>query len=175
MIVINPKYSSSFLTVHVAEWLAYFPLNSYITGSRRDGRRFIFQCACHSVVWMVTQWWLKCDWNPPFLSPFSRLSVTIQSTERWDFILWNTYVHNFIIFFFIFPKIRNRQSCCRRDFVRLDIRQSSQVTNQVHHSLLQNYKLEYCRPILEKKETNYSSYNYCFTWGYQELFMWNLF
>ena len=28
---------------------------------------------------MVTEWWLKCDWNPPFPSPFSRHSATIQS------------------------------------------------------------------------------------------------
>ena len=26
-----------------------------------------------------TEWWLKCDWNPPFPSPFSRHSATIQS------------------------------------------------------------------------------------------------
>ena len=33
------------------------------------------KCACHSVDWMVTEWWLKCDWNPPFPSPFSHHSV----------------------------------------------------------------------------------------------------
>ena len=37
------------------------------------------KCACHSVYWMLTEWWLKCDWNPPFSSPFSRHSATIQS------------------------------------------------------------------------------------------------
>ena len=37
------------------------------------------KCACHWVNWMVTEWWLKCDWNPPFPSPFSRHSATIQS------------------------------------------------------------------------------------------------
>ena len=69
--------------------LAYFPFDSYIPGSSRVGRNFIFQknmlterslqCACHSVNWMVTEWWLKCDWNPPFPSQFSRLSATIKS------------------------------------------------------------------------------------------------
>ena len=54
-----------------------------------------------------------------------------------------TYVHNFIInLYFIFLNIRNRQFCSRTHFVRLDIKQSSQLKNQVHHSLLQNYKLE---------------------------------
>jgi len=54
-----------------------------------------------------------------------------------------TYVHNFIInLYFIFLNIRNRQFCSRTHFVRWNIRQSSQLTNQVHHSLLQNYKLE---------------------------------
>ena len=27
----------------------------------------------------TTEWWLKCDWNPPFPLPFSRHSATIRS------------------------------------------------------------------------------------------------
>ena len=45
------------------------------------------KCACHSVDWMVTEWWLKCDWKPPFPSSIMCHSATIQLTERWDFIL----------------------------------------------------------------------------------------
>ena len=37
------KYSSVHTTVPVAEWLAYFPFDSYIPGSSRFGRNFIFQ------------------------------------------------------------------------------------------------------------------------------------
>ena len=37
------------------------------------------KCAYESVDWMVTEWWLKCDWHPPFQSPFSRHSTCIQS------------------------------------------------------------------------------------------------
>ena len=37
------------------------------------------KCACHSVIWMVTEWWLKCDWDPPYPSPFIRHLATIQS------------------------------------------------------------------------------------------------
>ena len=94
----NTKYSSLLLSVPMAEWLAYFPL----TQTSRDQPHwalFYFsknkltekslKCACHSVDWMLTEWWLKCDWNPPFPSQFSRHSATIQSTERWDFILWD--------------------------------------------------------------------------------------
>ena len=54
----NTKYLSLFLTVHVAEWYAYFPFDSYISGSSRVGRNFIFS-------------WLKGHWNVP----------AIQSTE----------------------------------------------------------------------------------------------
>ena len=82
----NTKYSSMILTVAVAEWLAYFPFDSYILGSSRVWRfsknkltERSLKCACLSVYWMVIEWWLKCDWNPPFPSPFSRHSDTIQS------------------------------------------------------------------------------------------------
>ena len=66
-------------------------LSLWFLHSRFDPRRAQFyfsknklterslKCACHSVDWMVTEWWLKCDWNPPFPSPFSRHSATIQS------------------------------------------------------------------------------------------------
>ena len=37
------------------------------------------KCAWHSVDGMVTEWWLKCGWNPPLPSPFSPHSATIQS------------------------------------------------------------------------------------------------
>ena len=36
------------------------------------------KCACHSFDLMITKWWLKCDWNPPF----SRHSATIQLPFR---------------------------------------------------------------------------------------------
>ena len=36
---------------------------------------------------MVTVWWLKSTFPVTIQSPFSHHSVTIQSTERWDFIL----------------------------------------------------------------------------------------
>ena len=59
----NTKYSSLFLTAPVAEWLAYFPYDSYIAGSSRFGRIFIFRKIS----------WLKGHWNVP----------AIQSTEWW--------------------------------------------------------------------------------------------
>ena len=37
------------------------------------------KCSCLWVNWMVTEWWLKCDWNPPFPSPFSQLKGEISS------------------------------------------------------------------------------------------------
>ena len=71
------------------EWLAYFPFDSLIRGFEPRWAYFCFsknklterslKCACHSVDWMVSERWLKCDWNPPFPSPFSRHSATIQS------------------------------------------------------------------------------------------------
>ena len=39
----NTKYSSALLTVPVAEWLAYFPFDSYIMDLCRDGRNFPLQ------------------------------------------------------------------------------------------------------------------------------------
>ena len=45
----------------MAEWLAYFALNSYFPRSTHVGRYFIFQrinsltCACYSVDWKVTE------------------------------------------------------------------------------------------------------------------------
>ena len=33
----------------------------------------------NSVEWMVTNWWLKCEWKSPFPSSISRNSATIQS------------------------------------------------------------------------------------------------
>ena len=39
----NTKYSSLLLTAPMAEWLAYFPYDSYIAGSSRFGRNFIFE------------------------------------------------------------------------------------------------------------------------------------
>ena len=38
--------------------------------------------------WMVTEMQLKSTFPVIIQSPFSHHSVTIQSTERWDFILW---------------------------------------------------------------------------------------
>ena len=40
---INNKYPLMKITVPVAEWLAYSPVDSYIPGSSRVGRNFIFQ------------------------------------------------------------------------------------------------------------------------------------
>ena len=60
----NTKYSSLFLTAPVADWLAYFPSDSYIAGSSRFGRNFIFPKIS----------WLKGQRNVP----------AIQSTEWWD-------------------------------------------------------------------------------------------
>ena len=57
----NTKYSFLFITVPVAEWLAYFPFDSYIPGSSRVWRNFISQ----------KKSWLKGHWNVP----------AIQSTE----------------------------------------------------------------------------------------------
>ena len=76
----------SVLSLHSKIKKAYFPFDSYIPGSSSEGCSFIFQktkrslkCACYSVGWMITEWWMKCDWNPPFPSPFIRHSATIQS------------------------------------------------------------------------------------------------
>ena len=75
------KYSSVTITASVAEWLAYFPFNSYIPGSSRVARN----CFSQNISWLKghwnvptiqsTEWWLKCDWNPPFSSTFSHHSV----------------------------------------------------------------------------------------------------
>ena len=65
----NTKYSSTVLTVPMAEWLAYFPFDSYIPGSSRVGRNFVFQKN------KPTEMCLKST----FPSPFSRHSATIQS------------------------------------------------------------------------------------------------
>ena len=75
-------YSTVEITVPVAERLEYFPFNSYITGL--FFKKYIFterslKCRlCHSVYWMFTEWWLKCDYNPPFPSLFSHHTVIIQ-------------------------------------------------------------------------------------------------
>ena len=71
----------------MAKWLAYLPFD--LSTRVRVALGVIFQknklterslkCACYSVDWMVTEWWLKCDWKPPFPSPFSRHSAPIQS------------------------------------------------------------------------------------------------
>ena len=49
------------------------------------------KCACHSVDWMVTEMRLKSTFPVIIQSPFSHHSVTIQSTERWDFTLCAPY------------------------------------------------------------------------------------
>ena len=75
-------------TVHVAKRLAWFPIESYIPVSSCVRRIFFstnkltersLKYACHSVDWMVTEWWRKYNWNPPFPSQFSRHLATIQS------------------------------------------------------------------------------------------------
>ena len=55
-----------------------------IPGSSSVGRNFIFPKISWlkghwKVDFMVTELWLKCDWNPPFPSPCSRHSAIIQS------------------------------------------------------------------------------------------------
>ena len=108
----------------------------YFTKNERS-----LKCACHSVDWMVTEWWLICDWNPSFPSPFSRHSATIQSTERWDLILWGsstsqwhwlylvwkmnsslfyTFLSNFLIKSFLFR--RSNKSCCVLQGLSTDVR-----------------------------------------------------
>ena len=84
------NYSSLFLTVPVAEWLAYFPMICQ-PGFKLRWALFYFsknnlterslKCAHHSVHWMVAEMQLK-----------STFPLTIQSTERWDFILWIPFI-----------------------------------------------------------------------------------
>ena len=83
------EYSSDIITVPVAWWLASSPL-ILISRVRSASGAILFFKKGHwnEPAIQSTEWWLKCDWNPPFPSPFSHHSVTIQSTERWDFILW---------------------------------------------------------------------------------------
>ena len=89
-----------------------------------------------------------------------------------------TYVQNIISnLYFIFLKTRNGQFCSRTHFFHLDIILGSPVNWQTKCTTA-SFKitiLKYCRPILEIKETNYSCYNCCFTWGCQELCMWNFY
>ena len=54
--------------VHMAEWLAYFPFDSYIPGSSRVGDNFLFfkndnwlEGQWKVPVIQSTEWWLKCD------------------------------------------------------------------------------------------------------------------
>ena len=81
---INTKYSSLFPTVAVAQWLAYLLFESYIPGSSRVGRYFIF----HKISrlkgpWNVpaiqsTEWSLNGDWNTTENHLFRHHSVAIQ-------------------------------------------------------------------------------------------------
>ena len=92
----------------MAEWLAYFPFDSskrvraalsvilfftkladwkvtemYLPFSRLNGD------------WMVAEMRLKSTFPVSIQSPFSHHSVTVQSTERCDFILWMSKIFCF--------------------------------------------------------------------------------
>ena len=81
---INNKYPLMKITVPVAEWLAYSPVDSYIPGSSRVGRNFIFQkISWPKGHWNVpaipsTEWYLNGDWNATEIHLTRHHSVAIQ-------------------------------------------------------------------------------------------------
>ena len=77
------KYSSLISTVSVANWLAHFPFDSYILGSSRVGRNFIFQKIN----------WLKGDWNVTEIQLSHHHSVAIQPTLSHHLVDWKVRFH----------------------------------------------------------------------------------
>lgn len=78
----------------MAEWLEFSPFDSYFPSSSHVVRNFFFffklterllKCACHSVNWMVSDRWLKCDWKTHFPSPFSRLKGEISFCDSFRY------------------------------------------------------------------------------------------
>ena len=71
------------------------PFDSYISGSNRVWLKmnwnFTEMCLPFSRLngdWMVTKMRLEYTYPVTIQPPFNHHLVTIQSTERWDFILW---------------------------------------------------------------------------------------
>ena len=95
----NTKYSSPLLTVPVPEWLAYFPFDSYIPGSSRVGRNFIFQ----KISWLKghwnvpavqsNEWSLNDDWNATEIHLSRHHSVTIQTPFSHHSVDWKMTFH----------------------------------------------------------------------------------
>ena len=105
----NAKYSSLFPPVPVAEWLAYLPFDL----STR------VRVALGVILFFKKISWLKGHWNVPSIqslaemrlkstfpvtiqSPLSHHSVTNQSTETWDFILWSLQENKNVNMWYLF-------------------------------------------------------------------------
>ena len=130
----NTKYSSFCLTVPVAELLVYFPFDSstrvraasgvILFKKKKTDWKVTEMCMPFSRLngnVMVTEMPLKSIFPVIIQSPFSHHSFTIQSTERWDFILWvysaicTTFVlANFCILLLLiyFHRYGNMDSSC---------------------------------------------------------------